>query len=54
MIIFALPDCPVFGGDILFSNSFGSVQYMTIGGGAEGGIGGDLGIIEPALIERAT
>ena len=37
-IIFALPDCPQFGGAEHFDNSFSNVIYATIGGGASPGI----------------
>jgi len=43
LVVFALPDCPVFGGHELFAHSFSNVNYMTIGGDATGGLFGQWG-----------
>jgi len=38
VVVFATPDCPVFGNHSQFDNSFSNVNYATVGGGATGGI----------------
>lgn len=44
VVIFATPECPVFGSHPEFRNSFSGVNYAIIGGG-EGGLGGWLGTL---------